>query len=52
MNRPAFAPGVIERHRRQHGKHLARWLARAAALVLLAACVAAYVAPSSVGAAL
>ncbi len=43
MNRPAFAPGVIERHRRQHTRALVRWLARAAALALLAAGVAAYV---------
>lgn len=47
MNRPAFAPGVIEHHRRQntraHIRFLARWMARAAALVLLAAGVAAWV---------
>lgn len=34
--RPAFAPGVIEHHRRQHGKHLVRWMVRALCLTALA----------------
>jgi hypothetical protein len=42
MKRPAFAPGVIERHRRQHARALIRWMSRAALLLILAACVAAY----------
>lgn len=40
MKRPAFAPGVIECHRRQHARALIRWMSRAA--VLLIACGAAY----------
>jgi hypothetical protein len=32
-----YAPGVIERHGRQHGKHLVRWLVRALCLAVLAA---------------
>lgn len=32
-----FAPGVIEHHRRQHCKHLVRWLVRALCLAVLAA---------------
>lgn len=42
MKRPAFAPGVIERHRRQHARTLILWMARAAVLLIVAACVAAY----------
>lgn len=34
-----FAPGVIEHHRRQAGKHLVRWLVRALCLAALAAVV-------------
>lgn len=32
-----FAPGAIECHRRQHGKHLVRWMVRALCLAALAA---------------
>lgn len=32
-----YAPGVIERHGRRHGKHLARWLVRALCLTALSA---------------
>lgn len=43
-NRAQFAPGVIEHHRRNRSSTsaLVRWLARAAVLLTLAACVAAY----------
>jgi hypothetical protein len=42
LPRPAFAPGVIEHYRRQHTRALTRWMSRAAVLLALAACVAAY----------
>lgn len=34
-----YAPGVIERHHRQAGKHLVRWLVRALCLATAAALV-------------
>lgn len=40
--RAAFAPGVIEHHHRQHGKHLVRWTVRALLLAALAALVSGY----------
>lgn len=41
MKRPAFAPGVIEHHKRRHIRNLARWIFRAFGLLLLAAVLGA-----------
>lgn len=42
-NPQPYAPGVIERHHRQAGKHLVRWLVRALCLATAAALVVGWV---------
>jgi hypothetical protein len=37
LPRPAFAPGVIEHHKRRYMRSLTRWFGRALVLLLLAA---------------
>lgn len=41
LPRPAFAPGIIEHHKRRHMLNLARWFGRALALLFLSAVLAA-----------
>lgn len=42
LPRPAFAPGVIEHHKRQHTRELIRQMSRAAVLLIVVVCASAY----------